>query len=790
MMPENAPFSGRARWIWAAGADYPEPGSVAVSARFRRTFTAAPGANLTVHVSADSSYVLWLNGRVAGRGPAKGDPKHWPYETHVLDELLVPGANELTALAVCFAPSWPDYERGGAPVSVMSAAPGFILDGRLYGAACALLDDLATDRQWLALPCRSRRFVARPGISCAGPGEEVELGGSTEEVGGVNFQAAIELARGERPDTVGDSCRPHRLIPRRIPFLEERSARFAAAWDDRGFATAAAGKALRAGDWVGVEAGGMARLLLDAGAITSGYPELELDGPCTVRLAYGERLTKETEILRDPTLPHDPLTGPLFDVVRSRGGRQVWSPVFWRAFRFLQLDIEAGGTSCRLRLPGYTFTAYPYKELPAVRSSDPDHQRMDEVSWRTLRMCSHETFEDCPTRERLQYAGDVHVQARTAYWMAGDTALARQAMLHFAESLNDEGLTASRYPSRVPQLIPLWSIHWVLSVGEYHDYSGDAETVRACLPAALRVLDWFLDRRDPSGLVGWLPYWKIADWCQQWSGGTPPGMECGPTAIVNFMVVAGLRAAATLCETTGRSDEAARRRKQADELARLSHKGFWDEADGLYRDRPSGPSEISQLTNAWAILSGVASAERARRMAEPMATRPGLCEAAWFGKTFLFDALRVAEREDLAEQLLEPFRALLPLGLTAWPESPDLKGCSECHGWSNLPGLAFRQLYLGVRVEEPGCRRVRIAPWSGTLLFAEGVVPLPQGSLKIAWHRDDDTFKATVEVPSGVDAILETPDGKTWELAPGPNRISQPLCGEDSRQRQTPPGGL
>jgi hypothetical protein len=769
MTHENTPFSGSAKWLWGAGAELPEPGSVAVAARFKRAFEAPPGTRLTVDVSADSHYLLWINGRRIGCGPAKGDPRHWPYDTFVLDGWLTAGANELTALAICFAPAWPDYERGGPPVACMTAAPGFILDGQLLDDTGTVLDDLATNGRWLAAPARDLRFARRPGISCAGPGEEANVGAAADDA----FALSVELARGERPDTVADSCRPHRLIPRRIPFLEERPAQFESAWDATGFATDAAGPALLAGHWIEVDPHGSASLLLDAGTITTGYPQLDVDGTGIVRLAYDERLRRGQDIVRDPGQAHEPVTGPMFDVVNCRGGNVSWTPVFWRAFRFLQLDIQAGGKPLKVRLPGYTFTAYPYPELPLFQSSDPAHERMDEISWRTLRMCSHETFEDCPTRERLQYAGDVHVQARTAYWMAGDTALARQAMLHFAESVNDEGLTASRYPSRVPQLIPVWSLHWVLSVGEYYDYSGDRETVRACLPAMLRVLDWFRDRREPGGLVGWLPYWKIADWCPQWpNGGTPPGMECGPTALVNFMLVAALRAAAALGEAVGRADEAADWRMQADELATCAHHVFWDAAAGLYRDRPAAPSEISQLTNAWAILSEVASGEQARRLAEPMATRPSLCEAAWFGKNFIFDALMKAGRQHLAERLLEPFRALLPLGLTAWPESLSLNGCSECHGWANLPGLAFRRLYLGVRAEAPGCRRVRISPWPGALESAEGVVPLPQGLLKLSWRLENGRMTANLHVPPGVEAFLDLPGKDSRPLATGNCRVT------------------
>lgn len=131
---------------------------------------------------------------------------------------------------------------------------------------------------------------------------------------------------------------------------------------------------------------------------------------------------------------------------------------------------------------------------------------------------------------------------------------------------------------------------------------------------------------------------------------------------------------------------------------------------------------------------------------------------------------RGAGRFDLAERLLEPFRALLSLGFTTWPEDPAF-GRSECHGWSNLPGLAFRRLYLGVTIDAPGCRRVRIAPWPGNLAFAEGVVPLIQGPLRISWRRDGNRLHAEIDVPAGVSAVAVLPGGRETELRAGRNLL-------------------
>ena len=58
-------------------------------------------------------------------------------------------------------------------------------------------------------------------------------------------------------------------------------------------------------------------------------------------------------------------------------------------------------------------------------------------------------------------------------YVAGDADQARQFLYQFDWSRQPNGLTRSRYPSRVPQTIPYWSLHWVMSVYDYWLYTGD-----------------------------------------------------------------------------------------------------------------------------------------------------------------------------------------------------------------------------------------------------------------------------------------------------------------------------
>jgi hypothetical protein len=157
----DQPFDGEAAWVWArGGATDPEPlpDSPFRACRFRRTFEAPGDASATVHVSADSEYVLYCNGERVGHGPAKGDVSHQFYDTYVLDDVLTDGPNVLGALVVSYAPSW-----DAGPTSRMSAANAFVLDGTVRDAADDTVVELATDERWLVDPATDLGHEPRPG---------------------------------------------------------------------------------------------------------------------------------------------------------------------------------------------------------------------------------------------------------------------------------------------------------------------------------------------------------------------------------------------------------------------------------------------------------------------------------------------------------------------------------------------------------------------------------------------------------------------------------------------------
>jgi len=756
----NTPFSGEAQWIWSKGHFLPLD-SVGETVCLRRVFELdRDNANLIVHVSADAEYILYCNGRLVGRGPARGDVRHQFYDTYDLTGSLRPGKNCICALAIGFSKTWSSYLTGGPPANRMTATNAFILDGLLKGDNVADFA-LHTDERWKARFADEIQFVAVASVPLAGPGEKRQV--SVENIAWLqsdfddsNWSSAAVLAPGVRPDNVWNSPLPYRLVPRQIPFLLEEVRSFVRVFD----AGAGSEHILSPGQFMEINPHSKIEFTLDAGVMTTGYPRIILEGgACNLTLFYAEQLNFQGQRLRNPDLPHEPVTGPLHDIVEHKGGPLEWQPCFWRAFRFIRLKVDAGALPVRLKINGYIFTAYPYQLRGSFSSNDECLNQMWAIGARTLQLCSHETFEDCPYYERLQYGGDIQVSARVAYAVSGDTRLAAQAIRQFGWSINDEGITAGSYPSRVPQILPLWSLHWIATIYDYYMFTGETTIIQENIRSILAVLDWFRRRKKGKlGLLGHIPYWCVADWSPEWEWrGVPPGTDQGKGALPNLFLISCLRQAAVLAGAIGRMDEAKCLCQEALLLADACNAAFWDESIGLFRDVPGADGPVSQLTNAWAILSEAATAAQANKITASILDHPKICRASLFGKYFIFEALLRAGSKQKAHALLGDWGKIIGQGFTTWPEGTTGPR-SECHAWSALPNVALHELALGVTKISAGCGKIKIDPYWNAGSHAAGTIPLPQGDVVIKWRRDGKEYDFAVLLPENVEAEIRLPD--------------------------------
>ena len=796
-------FSGRVNWIWSSERTHRRPSGGSPShyevRRFRRSFQVKDlqGSALHAHVTADSRYILYINGRLVLRGPAKGDIRHHFFDSANVSGYLRDGENVIAALVM-------DYSRVntyppelGAPTSVMTLSGGFLAEITLWDGD-GEEQDLSTDDRWRVSVDRSYRFHAEQNRygGFVGYFEALDTGsvprgwavpGFAEDH---EWEAATPLYPGVRRENVRDFESAYGLMPRMIPPLHEESGcRFATVFEHGGgvapteWQRIIRGDAAAHGDGLLLPSGSRVAMVLDAGALQTGYPLVELSGGrgAQIRMTYAEalRLPFDTEgagVLGKPEYfanlswnfadtdagwtfdPRGTVTG-WCDILHTDGVDVAYQPFHWRTFRYILLEITVAWEEVELRDLTYDYTAYPYQIVARFDSSEVAYQDFWDIGARTLRLCSHETFEDCPYYEQMQYPGDAVITSQLAMALAGDYHLTRQAILQIDWSRLPEGITQSRFPSREEQVIPSWSLHWITMVSNYLLYSGDRSSVVSVRRGVHAVLNWFRDHQDAAGLPSRLPFWNNVDWCPWWDRGQPPGWEGGPTCIISSQFVLALREAAWIEEHLSNSAQSATLRREADEIARKVHETFWSEDSGLYLDNTFDRS-VSQYAQAWAVYAGITPPELHPVLLRRFPQDEALAPTSFFGSYYVMLALRRMGAVDRIPALLAPWHEMAQSGLTTWAEETAYWR-SLCHVWSAHPSLLFVNTIAGLVPESPGCTELRFAPHTMGLTHARASLCTPRGTAEAAWERHGDELHLTVSLPKGTFGRILGPSGET-----------------------------
>jgi len=514
-------------------------------------------------------------------------------------------------------------------------------------------------------------------------------------------------------------------------------------------------------------------LLLDQGHLTNAFAALETSGGAgaVVGLVYAEAL-KDAKGNKGNRNEIDGKTiAGVRDEFRPDGGSHRRFQTLWfRTYRYVQLDITTGDEALRVHDLNGIFVAYPFK-LAATFSSDlPWLSDMWEINWRGARLCAWETYFDTPYYEQLQYVGDTRIQALITLYMSADDRLVRQAIEHFDLSRIPEGITSSRYPSDLGQYIPTFSPIWIAMVHDYWMHREDAEYVRGFLPGIRAVLSWFERRMDDTGTLGPIPWWPYVDWARGWSGGIPPGGREGHSTVISLQFVYALERAADLEKVLGMPAMADHDRNVAQQVREAVRRRAWNRDRQLFRDTPEGDT-YSQQANVMAVLTDSVAPGEQPALMERVLGDASLTQSTYYFSYYQLEALWKAGLGDRYVEQLAPWRGMLELGLTTVPETPEPTR-SDSHAWSAHPNYGLLATVLGVRPAEPGFKSVRIAPHLGPLRRAEGRVPHPRGEIVVKLAQTDaGGLRGEITLPDGLTGLLQW-KGKTIALRPGRQEVS------------------
>ncbi|RMD74442.1 MAG: alpha-L-rhamnosidase, partial [Lentisphaerae bacterium] len=334
------------------------------------------------------------------------------------------------------------------------------------------------------------------------------------------------------------------------------------------------------------------------------------------------------------------------------------------------------------------------------------------------------------------------------------------------------GLTQSRFPSRIHQIIPPFSLWWVAMVHDYWLWRDDTAFVQAQLPAIRSVLESFRALLDDNSLLTPPNGWNFMDWVREpvaWDAGIPPQASVEPSAPLNLQLALVLQMKAQLEEWAGEALLAERDRQTAGRIMDAVRKTFWHTPRGILAD-DRDHRYFSQHSQCLAILSGLFSREECDSMVKALVEANDLAPASIYFSHYLLEAFRVTGQDVAFFRRLQQWYQLKEMGLCTTIEAPE-PSRSDCHAWGAHPLFHCFASIIGIRPKAPGFRQVAIAPMPGQLRQLRAKLPHPSGSIEVELHLPEpQILEGEITLPPTIAGEL-TWKGKTQQLNSGRNTL-------------------
>jgi len=734
--------------------------NTSLHAGFRREFLlrAAP-ATAQLHLFAYTRYRLYVNGEYVGRGPNRFESIHPEYDSWNIATRLHLGTN---VIAVVVHRDWPGDAVGnmGQTLSRFRRhAPGFTARLELSDAS-GPLPPIVTDASWQGFVEAGNVLPVPHYYSSIA--ENYDARNMAGDWTATSFDdSSLPFAK---PLDTSDRAVWPELSPRSIPLLRERELTL----NDP---VPAAGLALTNGQ----------TQIFRLPQIEQAYWVADCDADAG------------TKIIAMPLLPeshHGPSSA-----YTCRAGVQRWMGGDTFAQNALSLRVESGRVT--IRNLSLVAVNYPFDRIGSFFSSDDELNHIWQITARSTELLSEDAYTDCADRERSEWMDcDPPMYDATRVMMAGpavngvpawsDARLYANMLRRVAYSQEPDGMVRARTCSEMVDIHTLMedrACDWLQGFRKYYEATGDKELIRELWPFCERQLNWFLQRRQPDGLI----------LCREWiAWDNPMSYATCEGAANNAFIWRSFRDAGWLAAQIGNQPAANKWSAAAKKLQADFDKLLWDVTNGAYssavgtpvilpQDQHSkktinlksanGRTEPTLHANLFALDQGIVPPER-RAQVIAWTLQHGDQIRQVMANHYFFNLLASLDRPEYDQIILDRIRngwqgTVDCPWQTTWEMMGSGKGShgSKCHCYGIVPGYTLSTYVLGVRRDEPVWKKqIVIEPHLGDLARVEGVVVTEFGPASVSWEKSGGSLKFKINAPENCETILALPGNADSQL--------------------------
>ncbi len=729
-------------------------------------------------ITADSYYLVYLNGRFAGRGPVRGTGNTVFFDTYTVSDYLSSGKNVIAVLF--YSPERPNTIAAAVTPALCAEIPGVV----------------KTDRHWRISKAYEWKSDVPEYTVSTGAMEYRNYrlsGGNWTLLENRNWQharlvkhAKLVNKRFLPRDVPG--LKSQILQPKLIQIYETGPADAGSIADLAAFIRDEPWRPLPPArmperKWSGKEPltvfadnnGNGAVLIFDFGREFIGFLNLEVAGPAgtTVDVSYGERLTADGKVATAITPEWQLVDRYILDDKINNVGTSLYE----RGGKLVQVVFRNFRRKLEIRRAEVEMTRYPYSHPGSFVSSDETLNTIYSNSVETIKACTMDVFVDCPWRERSFWVNDLIVENKISLLLFGPAEVHKRAFsLAFDQQLPN-GLLPAVCPEPEPGKFALapTSLFVIDALHDYWLHSGDSATVRQYFPQLLKILDAFEASCDGDGLIqtpsgAW---WTFYDWSFELNYYNFTGCK---ESMINHLYMIAIKDVLAMAKTGENSVDTANLEHRITRTRTAIAETFV--VDGLLRDPVNqqksahiSPREdftgqttlSSQLAHALALLSGEVSETHRKNFAEALTDPAGLLMPELYLHYFV---LRAMAQNGLKMHALSRIRNLwgkiaatghptvFEYGVHQFANEGKQPFASLCHGFATAPVEFMISYILGIRPLTPGMGEVVFDPDLLDLQFAEGKVTTPQGPITVNLRRQDGEIKVKLELPAGCIALF------------------------------------
>lgn len=438
--------------------------------------------------------------------------------------------------------------------------------------------------------------------------------------------------------------------------------------------------------------------------------------------------------------------------------------------RYLKAAVLQG--ECRISDLYLREYANPQTRTAHFSCSDRTLNKVFEAARETCRQNAVDIFMDCPSRERAGWLCDSYFTSRVTFDLCGNTLVEKNFLENYAlpprfPDLPD-GMLPMCYPADHPNgnFIPNWAMWFVVQLQEYLQRSGDREQVEQLRPRVGKLFTYLAGFKNSDGLLEKLPAWVFVEWSKA------NDFVQDVNYPSNMLYAGALEAAGRIY---GRADYLEQAQAVRATILKQSFDGefFVDNAvrEGKALRITRNRTEACQY---YAFYFHVATPATQAELWQKLVTRFGPIRKTdnrypeiHPANTFIGDYLRLEllSRAGLAEQILQEsrdfFLYMAERTGTLW-ENRDVRASCD-HGFASHVAHVLVRDVLGLQSVDAAQKHIRLCIRPLALDWCEAQLPLPDGTLRMAWWYENGKQKFeisqplgwTVENETGTDAVVK-----------------------------------